>query len=193
MNNELKHLLRSECNLNLSDEIIEKFIGASEEIHIKPRKRIIDYGRINSNIYCIIQGIIRIFYVIDGKEVTFGFATPGTIILSPYSYFMNIPAFLIAENCKTTATVLKMRKENFDRMLTEYSEFSQWMFRIAIGQLFTCEKKLALINGTARERYAAVLKNRPEIIKAVPSNIIASYLGITPQYLCSLKHELLGK
>ena len=35
--------------------------------------------------------------------------------------------------------------------------------------------------------------NRPEIIRAVPAKVIASYLGVTPQYLCRLKEELLNE
>lgn len=60
-----------------------------------------------------------------------------------------------------------------------------------MGQLYSCEHKLYLINGTARDRYLSVIRNRPEIIEAVPSKIIASYLGVTPQYLCRLKSEVM--
>ena len=35
--------------------------------------------------------------------------------------------------------------------------------------------------------------NRPEIIRAVPAKVIASYLGVTPQYLCRLKEELINE
>lgn len=190
MNSDLKQLLKQEGNFNPSDSIIENFLEAMEEIHLKPKERLIDYDRVNTDIFCLKEGIIRIFHIEEYREITFGFATPGTIILSPHSYYVNSPAFLIAENCKTTATVLKMSKSTFDSMLREYPEFSQWMFNLAIGQLYTCEHKLCLINGSAKDRYLSVLKNRPEIIEAVPGKILASYLGVTPQYLCNLKSEL---
>ena len=96
----------------------------------------------------------------------------------------------MAENCKAEAKVLRMPKAQFDRLVEESHEFSRWMFNIAMGQLYSCEHKLFLINGTAKDRYLAVVRNRPDIIEAVPSNVIASYLGVTPQYLCHLKHEL---
>ena len=40
------------------------------------------------------------------------------------------------------------------------------------------------------ERYQAVLKNRPDIVEAVTSRVLASYLDITPQHLCRLKQQL---
>lgn len=186
----IKELLRAEGTLKPSDEIIDKFLSNMEEITLKPKERLIDHGSINTNIYCIKEGILRLFHIVESREVTFGFATSGTIILSLHSYYMRQPAFIMAENCKTEAKVLKMSKTQFDRMLEESHEFSRWMFNIAMGQLYTCEHKLFLINGTAKERYLAVVRNRPDIIEAVPSNVIASYLGVTPQYLCHLKSEL---
>ena len=78
-----------------------------EEIHLKPKERLIDYDRVNTDIYCLKEGIIRIFHIEEYRESTFGFATPGTIILSPHAYYMQTPAFLIAENCKTPAAVMR--------------------------------------------------------------------------------------
>ena len=193
MNSDLKQLLKQEGNFNPSDSIIEKFLDVMDEINLKPKERLIDYDRVNTDIYCLMEGIIRLFHVEEHREITFGFATPGTIILSPHAYYMQTPAFLIAENCKTPAAVMRMDKNTFDSMLKDSPEFSQWMFNLAMGQLYTCEHKLCLINGTARDRYLSVLKNRPEIIEAVPGKILASYLGVTPQYLCNLKSELMNK
>ena len=47
-----------------------------------------------------------------------------------------------------------------------------------------------IIQGSAKERYEAMMKNRPDIAMRVPLKIIASYLGITPQYLSKLRREL---
>ena len=192
-NTTLKNLLKEEGNFGPSYQIIDMFIDSMEEITLRPKEKLIDFGKTNTDVYCLKEGIIRLFHVEESKEITFGFATPGTIILSPHSYYMRHPAFLIAENCKNEAKVLRMTKQRFDELLRESHEFCQWMLNIAMGQLYTCEHKLYLINGTARDRYMAVAKNRPDIIDAVPSNVIASYLGVTPQYLCKLKKELLEK
>ena len=186
----IRELLKEEGNFGPSDEIIDRFLAGMEEISVKPRERLIDHGSINTNVYCVKQGIIRLFHIEETREVTFGFASPGTIILSPHSYYMRQPVFLMAENCKMEARVLRMSKNQFDRLIEESHEFSRWMFNIAMGQLYTCEHKLFLIKGTAKDKYLSVVKNRPEIIQAVPGNIIASYLGITPQYLSHLKNEL---
>lgn len=185
-------LLKEECSFRPSDEIIGMFLASMEEIRLKPKERIIDYGRINTDVYCLKEGIIRMYHIEDSREITFGFATPGTVFLSPNSYIRR-PAFMMVENCKKESVILRMSRNKFNELITTSHEFSLWMFNIAMAQLCGCERKLNLINGTAKDRYLAVIKNRPEIIEAVPGNVIASYLGVTPQYLCNLKKELAGE
>ena len=72
-------------------------------------------------------------------------------------------------------------------MVDESHEFAKWSLHIAQEELFYQERKNMVINGNAKERFDAMIKNRPEIMRHVQQKIIASYLGITPQYLCRLK------
>ena len=41
--------------------------------------------------------------------------------------------------------------------------------------------------GRRLQRYQALVRHRPEILRNVPLKIIASYLGITPEYLSTLR------
>ena len=192
MNTEqvLREQLKKECNFVPSDGIIDAFLRPMEEVCVKPNTRFIDYGRINSDVYCLKEGIVRLFWMQEAKETTFGFATPGSLILSPLSFYLNIPAYLIAETCKTPAVLLRMSREDFNSLIERYDEFARWMFSLATAQICICEKKLSLIHGSALERYKSVLENRPEIIESVTNKVLASYLDITPQHLCRLKKQI---
>jgi len=44
-------------------------------------------------------------------------------------------------------------------------------------------------NGTAADRYRRMLADRPEITDRVPQKMVASYLGVTPEYLSKLKRD----
>lgn len=193
MNEDLKQLVKEECKFRPSDRIVDEFLDAMEEIEVKPSCRIIDFGKVCTDVFCVKKGIVRLFHVNDAKETTFGFASPGTIFMSPLSFYLDAPAFLMAETCKTPATLLRMDRATFYSFIDNSEEFARWMFSLASAQICICERKLSLINGTAMERYLAVLKNRPEIIESVTSRVLASYLDITPQHLCRLKQQLRGK
>lgn len=187
---KLREQLKKECNFVPSDEVVDAFLAPMQEISVKPHTRLIDYGRVNSDVYCLKDGIVRLFWMQEAKETTFGFATPGSMILSPLSFYLNAPAYLIAETCKVPAVLLRMSREDFNSLLEKHDEFARWMLSLAVAQICICERKLSLIHGSAMERYKAVLENRPEILESVTNRVLASYLDITPQHLCRLKKQL---
>jgi hypothetical protein len=46
-----------------------------------------------------------------------------------------------------------------------------------------------LITADSRERYHLLMKDNPEMIRRLPSRIIADYLGISPETLSRLKSK----
>ena len=124
MNEDLKSLLREECNFKPSDEVMDMFLDSMTEVHIRPASRIIDYGRVNSDVYCLKKGIVRLFYVVESKEKAFGFALPGTVFLSPLSFYLNASAFIMAETCKSSATLLRMDRQTFNALIDRSGEFA---------------------------------------------------------------------
>ena len=60
MNKDLKQLVKEECKFMPSDALVERFLGAMEEIQVKPRRRIIDFGKICTDVFCVKSGIVRL-------------------------------------------------------------------------------------------------------------------------------------
>lgn len=61
---------------------------------------------------------------------------------------------------------------------------------MAYNQMLFMEFKNSVFMGNARERYLQLLAKRLEIIRHVSLKIIASYLGVTPNYLSNLRRSL---
>lgn len=183
--------LKEEGNFSPSDELIEKVMSVAQEITLKPGGVLIGYGKTDTNIYILKEGIIELLYFDGDKEVTFGFAFPGTFMCSPQSVYMNKPAVLQIESCKIKSTVLKISLEDFRLMMQESNEFARWMFDIAMGQFYTSELKMTLINGSAEERYRNLLRFRPDIASVISSRKMASYLRVTPSWLCKIRKKLI--
>ncbi len=77
--------------------------------------------------------------------------------------------------------------EKAESYIEQSSDFARWIAWLSMAQLWIYEKKLAVVNGDAKERFEALLENRPDIIENVSSKSIASYIGVTPEYLSVLK------
>jgi len=185
----LKKLLAEECHYRLPDDVMNRFLGLMTEVCLKAGQPIISYGELNSDVYILKEGIIRLIYFDGINERTHAFALAGTMVMSHHSYFMRYPAFLQVEAC-TESTVMKISKRAFDDLMEESHEFSRWVADMALSQLYSYEMKLSIINGTAKDRFISLVKDRPIIMEKVSLKIIASYLGITPQYLSMLRQQL---
>jgi CRP-like cAMP-binding protein len=49
---------------------------------------------------------------------------------------------------------------------------------------------LSLMSASARERYESFLQTYPELPNRVPQKMIASYLGITPEALSTIRNKI---
>ena len=186
---ELKKLLAIEYPHKMADELMDRFLGAMTEVRLKNREVLIPGGKLDTNLYVHKSGIIRGFWFDGEKEKTEGFSNPGTILMSFHSYVMREPSFYQYESCGES-TVMKISQREVEELVKSSHEFARWLLAVQFIKLYYNEFKRAAINGTAKERYLALTKNRPEIMQHVQLNIIASYLGVTPNYLSYLKKTL---
>ena len=189
---EIKERINDECSYKLPDELMNRFFAQMTETRLKNREALIDYGKLDTNLYILKEGIIRLCYFDGEKEKTYGFAAPGTVIISYHSMIMQKPSFYRFESCGESV-VMKITKGKLDELVETSHEFARWMLVMSLTQLYTHEFRHAIINGLTRERYTALVKNRPELLARVPLKIIASYLGVTPNYLSRLKSRLLKR
>lgn len=184
----LRKLLDAECGYRMKDETMDRFLELMTRMELKRSRMLIPYGKVDTNIYIVKKGIIRISYFDGFKETTFGFGLPGTLLLSYYAFGKHDPSFCKLAAC-CDSVVMKITKAQFVELAADSHDFAQWMMYMSLEQLLYHERKLQVVNGDAKERFEALIKNRPEIIDNVSSRIVASYIGITPQYLSSLKRH----
>lgn len=144
----------------------------------------------DTNIYLIRSGIVRLTWFDGLKEKTFAFGRPGSLLTQMHCYYMRLPSFFQCDAC-TACTVLKIPKEQFDSLIDQSPEFSKWFLDRALDQLCGLEMRLDRINGLSGNRFTEMMKIMPEVVEKVSSRIIASYLGITPAYLSQLKKRYL--
>jgi CRP-like cAMP-binding protein len=68
-------------------------------------------------------------------------------------------------------------------------------FRVIIENRFVEleNRVLQTISSTAEERYLTFLKQYPQLSNRLPNTQIASYLGITPEFLSKIRNKISKK
>lgn len=185
----LKELLRQELGDLPGDDSIDAFLQDGKYRQFRKGEHVISMHSRCSDVLIILDGIVRFVDIDRGSERTISFGMPGTILMSRHSFVMDLPSYYTVEAC-TQSCLWCTSRENFWKSLKKYPDLCMWMLRYAYAELYYQEYRNANIhNGDARERYRNLIVDRPQIIRNVPQNIIASYLGITPEYLSKLKSE----
>lgn len=192
-NEILKKLLHDELGYLPSGEGIDAMFERGQLEKFQAGECVIEMNKYCPDVFIVRDGIVRFTDMDSVRERTFAFALPGTIFMSKHSFVMGQPSYYSVEACCETE-LLRIRNNDYWDLVEQYHELTLYMLHYAYGELYFQEYKNAtVINGTARERYKKMLSDRPYIIEKVPQRIIASYLGITPEYFSKLKREYLGK
>ncbi len=184
----LRTLIAKESSYSLSLNLIDRLIDCGTIIRLRSGEAITKAGTIDSNFYMLMEGIMRCWHVEgDGAvERTSYFGLPGTVCICYHSYLLGKPSPNNYDVC-CPSLIMKVSKADYSALIDESPEFARWCLGNVQFQLYFFEMKGRFTQGPARERYESIVKNRPEIVRNVPLKIIASYLGITPQYLSKLR------
>lgn len=189
----LKGLLKNELGYLPTNEAIDILLDYGRSVRYSRGDVIIGVGEMVPDVFIVESGIVRFVDMNGDRERTFGFALSGTVFMSKHSFVMNLPSYYQVEAC-CESELLVIKREDFREAINRSKELALWMLDYAYGELFYQEhKNKAIHNGTAVERYRSIYNDRPEILEKVPQKIIASYLGVTPEYLSKLKRECLKR
>ncbi|MDE6382358.1 MAG: Crp/Fnr family transcriptional regulator [Muribaculaceae bacterium] len=188
----LKSLLKKECDYPVPENILDRLIDMGRMKTYDKWDNIISEGDINPDVYIAIEGILRCFYWDGDREKTAFFSTLPTLFMNYHSYFRDEPSFYTFQAC-TRARILHIKREDFDGLLTDSHDFAMWNLRLCQTQQYYLELKQKHNTGEAIDKYKSLVRELPNIMQEVPLQTVASYLGITPQYLSKLRKQMIGR
>ena len=177
----LKNVARH-ISLDLQEE--EYFISILEIEEIPKKGMILKEGQLCKYIYFVNSGALRAFYMDpEAKESTVMFAIPQWWITDMACFINEGPAMLFIEAIENSC-VLRLSKSELEKLYVRVPKFEKF-FRIIMQNAYIREQLRVIQNLslTAEERYTNFLQKYPLISSQVTQKQIASYLGITPEFL----------
>jgi CRP-like cAMP-binding protein len=135
-------------------------------------------------------GALRAYHVDkQAKESTIMFAVTDWWITDMYCFLNKKPAMMYIEAIEDSS-IYQLSKNNMDKLLSDIPKFERF-FRIILQNAYTREQLRVIENLSlsAEERYKSFLKKYPHIAQIVTQKQIASYLGITPEFLSAIRKE----
>ena len=142
----------------------------------------------------IISGSAKTFFIDpEGNEHVVSLAIENWWSADLGSFITREPADYHVQ-CLAPTTVAQFSYESLEQLYEVIPQFERF-FRIILQNAYVASQKRIVRNLSlpAKERYLIFREQYPEIEQRVPQYLIASYLGITKQFLSKIRSELLLK
>lgn len=144
-------------------------------------------GSVDTNIYFIENGSLKVFILDDIEERIIRFGYTGNIIVSLDSFLSEKPSeFYIQAIRKTIVKIIP--KGIFREYMYESEANKDLLIRMLEDLVLQqIEREKDLLTSSPTERYNRVLQRSPALFQEVPNKHIANYLRMSPETLSRLK------
>lgn len=161
------------------------------ERSVRRRQFILQEGDISKHNTFVVEGCFRMFFVDEkGKEHNLQFAVENWWIGDIGSFHSGEPSKLYIEALENSI-ILQIKKEDQLKLFVDHPKFNR-IFRVLTENALVGAQRRILqnISSTAEERYLDFSKRYPNFFNRISNVQIASYLGVTPEFLSTIRKKI---
>jgi CRP/FNR family transcriptional regulator, anaerobic regulatory protein len=157
--------------------------------HLKRGEFLLRKGEVCRHVSFINKGLLRLFYLVNGKEVCTGFVGENNYISEYASFLTQKPTqhYIDAlEDCE----LINLSFQDMQSLYKSNPVFEIFGRKIAEYLYIILSKhNTGLLALSPEQRYQVIMDEQPHIIQRVPQYMIASFIGITPEHLSRLRKK----
>lgn len=157
--------------------------------YLKKGEFFLRHGEVCRYVSFINKGLMRLFHLEEGKEVSTGFVTENNFISEYASFLTRKPTeqFMEAlEDCE----LVNLSYDNMQALYQSRPVFEIFGRKIAeYLYILLSQYNTSLRAHTPEQRYQFIIEEQPHLIQRVPQYMIASFIGITPEHLSRLRKK----
>ncbi|MDJ1499289.1 Crp/Fnr family transcriptional regulator [Xanthocytophaga agilis] len=194
MHEALRKYVEKYSSMSLTDKEFEIVHQAFTFKKLRKKQYFLQEGDVAKQMAFILKGSMRMYTVNDkGHETIIQFGIENWWIGDRESFFMLSPSpynIDALEDCE----LLVLNQEHYQQLLNEIPAFVKMVRVLDMKHHIATQKRIhASIGMDAEEKYQDFVTNHPEFLQRFPQNMIASYLGISPETLTRIRKRLLYK
>lgn len=133
-------------------------------------------------------------YTVDssGNKHVIRFAFDGWWMANLHSFFTENPTRLNIEVLEESE-LLVLNRKNHEKLLEEIPAYERYHRIILQNAYVALQQRVENALGlTADEKYVRLIEQNPEFMNRVPLNLVASYLGMSPETLSRVRGNFSG-
>ncbi len=185
MNNLILHLRESITLTNDEVDIISKSFKIKT---LKKKEILLFVGDVSSHMRFISKGCLRSYYVDkELREHIIQFGIENWWINDLYSYLTKSPCRQFIQALENSV-ILQIHRDTLNALFDQVPAIERF-FRFKFEKAYVAlqDRTINTMSKSSEERYSDFRSKYRDIEQRVPQYMIASYLGITPEFLSTLR------
>ncbi|MBS1947009.1 MAG: Crp/Fnr family transcriptional regulator [Bacteroidetes bacterium] len=181
-------------HISLSPGEEKYFVALLKEKKLKRKDFLLRENEVCTQTAFVVKGCLR-GYTIDksGFEHVLQFAPPDWWISDMYSFISRQPGNLNIDALENTE-VLLISRDDREKLFINIPKFERFFRILSENALVVLRRRLIdNMSLTAQDRFAEFCKHYPTLIEHLPQKMIASYIGVTPEFLSKVKADYFRK
>jgi len=174
---------------HFTEKLISHFKDSATVKTINKGNLLLKEGDIETHLYYVTSGALRVFLLGEFEEMTIRFGYEGSFINSLSSFINHTPSeFYIEAIRKTTVQIIP--KNKLHDIIYKDAESMQAYIALIEGLITQqIEREIDLLTMSPSERLKRVLARSPNLFQQIPLKYIASYLRMSPETLSRIRNS----
>lgn len=175
-------------HITLTDADVALLSSLLEVRDVKKKEHLLMAGEVCRHNYFVVQGCFRLYLITNkGNEQVIQFGIENWWITEYVSLKSGAPSqFYIQATENAQVVVLPRDKE--EELYANIPQLERY-FRLVLEKAYSAQLNRIhyIFNLTGEEQYRMMSRKYPEFVQRVPQYMLASFLGITPEFLSMLR------
>lgn len=180
----LKHIA---MHISLSPDEERIFLAAVISKKLKKKQFLLQEGEVSKGTAFVTKGLLKVYSMDrNGVEHIVQFTPPGWWAGDMKSLKTQQPATLFIDAIEDTE-IFWIRKDDLDQLYIQIPALERFFRILAENSVINYQERLiGTLSLPAVERYRAFCIKYPSLIEQLSQKYIASYIGVTPEFLSKM-------
>jgi len=177
-------------HITLSEAEKDLFISVLTTRKVKRKQLVEQPGYVSKYRTYVAKGVLRGFIIgTEGQEHTISLAVDDCFIGDSGSFLFQEPATLFIEAIEDS-TIIQWSFESEQLLLDKIPQYATVMMQRSQQIAVIIQRRvISQLSLSAEERYEEFAQKYPVFIQRIPLYIIASYLGMTREFLSKIRNQ----
>lgn len=156
-------------------------------------ENIVSEGEFSTHIFWIVKGLVRLYYIKNGKEVTEHMAAENNMVMCIESLFREEPSKMVMMALENTI-VYALSRPMLEQVAMKSVNIQILYRKVLEESLMQSQVQADMLRfETAQGRYARLVETNPQLILRAPLVYVASLLQMAPETLSRVRTSSLRK